>query len=68
MKTVAKKLYEAMFLVDSNLAGSDWDGVLATIKNIFERAFMSKKELSLTIGLFTKIESIIEKLEIYEDE
>ncbi len=38
MKTVAKKLYEAMFLVDSNLAGSDWDGVLATIKNILERA------------------------------
>ena len=38
MKTVAKKLYEAMFLVDSNLAGSDWDGVLTTIKNILERA------------------------------
>jgi small subunit ribosomal protein S6 len=38
LKTVAKNLYEAMFLVDSNLAGSDWDGVLATIKNILERA------------------------------
>ena len=38
MKTVAKNLYEAMFLVDSNLAGSDWDGVLATIKNILGRA------------------------------
>jgi small subunit ribosomal protein S6 len=38
LKTVAKNLYEAMFLVDSNLAGSDWDGVLATIKNILGRA------------------------------
>jgi small subunit ribosomal protein S6 len=38
LKTVAKNLYEAMFLVDSNMAGSDWDGVLATIKNILERA------------------------------
>jgi small subunit ribosomal protein S6 len=38
LKTVAKRLYEAMFLVDSNLAASDWDGVLATIKNILSRA------------------------------
>ena len=38
MKTVAKRLYEAMFLVDSNLAASDWDGVLTTIKNILSRA------------------------------
>jgi len=38
LKTVAKKLYEAMFLVDSALAGSDWDGVLATIKTILQRA------------------------------
>ena len=38
METVAKKLYEAMFLVDSALAGADWDGVLATIKSILQRA------------------------------
>jgi len=38
LKTVAKKLYEAMFLVDSALAASDWDGVLATIKTILQRA------------------------------
>jgi small subunit ribosomal protein S6 len=38
LKTVAKRLYEAMFLVDSNLAASDWDGVLTTIKNILSRA------------------------------
>ena len=38
MKTIAKKLYEAMFLVDSALAGSDWDGVIATIKNMLQRA------------------------------
>ena len=39
MKTVTKKkLYEAMFLVDSADAGSDWDGVIAAITKILERA------------------------------
>ena len=38
MKTAAKKLYEAMFLVDSAQAGSDWDGILATIKSILQKA------------------------------
>jgi len=38
LKTAAKKLYEAMFLVDSAQAGSDWDGVLATIKSILQKA------------------------------
>ena len=38
MKTVTKKLYEAMFLVDSAHAAADWDGVNETIKNILERA------------------------------
>lgn len=38
METATTKLYEAMFLVDSSLAGSDWDGVMATIKNILQRA------------------------------
>ncbi|MFZ0034721.1 MAG: 30S ribosomal protein S6 [Sedimentisphaerales bacterium] len=32
------KLYEAMFLVDSAEAATDWDGVAATIKNILEKA------------------------------
>jgi len=39
LKTVTKKkLYEAMFLVDSADAGSDWDGVIAAITKILERA------------------------------
>ncbi|UCC98379.1 MAG: 30S ribosomal protein S6 [Phycisphaerales bacterium] len=39
MKTVAKKnLYEGMFLVDSAEAGTDWDGVIASITKILERA------------------------------
>ncbi len=39
MKTVAKtKLYEAMFLVDSGDAGSDWDGIIADIKKMLKRA------------------------------
>jgi small subunit ribosomal protein S6 len=32
------KLYEAMFLVDSADATTDWDGITATIKNILEKA------------------------------
>jgi small subunit ribosomal protein S6 len=31
-------MYEGMFLVDSAKAGSDWDGINATIKKILERA------------------------------
>jgi len=39
LETVVKnKLYEGMFLVDSALAGADWDGVIATIRTILEKA------------------------------
>ena len=38
METVAKnKLYEGMFLVDSSLAGADWEGILTAIKTILEK-------------------------------
>ncbi|MHC4203862.1 MAG: 30S ribosomal protein S6 [Planctomycetota bacterium] len=33
-----KKLYEAMFLVDSAEAASDWDGINAAVKKILDRA------------------------------
>jgi small subunit ribosomal protein S6 len=39
LETVAKnKLYEGMFLVDSAQAGADWDGVMAAIRTILEKA------------------------------
>lgn len=39
MKTVVnRKLYEAMFLVDSAEASADWDGVNSAINKILERA------------------------------
>jgi small subunit ribosomal protein S6 len=38
LKTITKKLYEAMFLVDPAQAASDWDGVEKLIRNIFKRA------------------------------
>jgi small subunit ribosomal protein S6 len=38
LKTVTKKLYEAMFLVDSALAASDWDGVNKNIERLMSRA------------------------------
>ena len=39
METVVKnKLYEGMFLVDSALASADWDGILAVIRRILEKA------------------------------
>ncbi len=37
MKTVTSKLYEGMFLVDSALAASDWQGVNEAIKAILDR-------------------------------
>ncbi len=37
METV-KRLYEAMFLVDSGQAASEWDGIIGLIENILKRA------------------------------
>jgi small subunit ribosomal protein S6 len=38
LKTVTKKLYEAMFLVDSALAASDWDGINKNIERLMSRS------------------------------
>lgn len=38
METVVKKLYEAMFLVDSAEAASDWDGIVGLIRTILEKS------------------------------
>jgi len=38
LETIVKKLYEAMFLVDSAEASADWDGINTTIKKILDRA------------------------------
>ena len=38
METVAERLYEGMFLVDSAQAAADWDGTLSVISNILQRA------------------------------
>jgi small subunit ribosomal protein S6 len=37
LDTVAKRLYEGLFLVDSGQAASDWDGIVEMIKRILER-------------------------------
>ena len=38
METVAKRLYEGMFLVDSAQATADWEGTLSVINTILQRA------------------------------
>jgi len=38
LKTVVKKSYETMFLVDSAEAASDWDGINALLRNVLEKA------------------------------
>jgi len=38
LETIVKKLYEAMFLVDSIQAASDWDGIIGAIETILKRA------------------------------
>lgn len=37
LATVTKKLYEGMFLVDTALAASDWDGVIGSIEAVLKR-------------------------------
>jgi small subunit ribosomal protein S6 len=38
LKTVPKKVYEAMFLIDSALAATDWEGINELIKTILKKA------------------------------
>jgi len=38
LRTATKRVYEGMFLVDSALAASDWDGVIGAIERILGRA------------------------------
>ena len=40
--------------------------VLLSFKNIFERSLISKKELSLVFGVFSKIKNLLKKLNLYE--
>ena len=42
------------------------ENVFFAFKNIFERTFMSKKELRLITGLFSKVDSILGKIKLYE--
>ncbi len=37
MNTVAKRLYEGLFLIDSGEAASDWDGIIDMIRKMLER-------------------------------
>lgn len=38
METVAKRLYEGMFMIDSAQATADWEGTLSVINTILQRA------------------------------
>jgi small subunit ribosomal protein S6 len=37
LDTVAKKLYEGMFLIDTALAAADWDGTVGMIRKLLEK-------------------------------
>ena len=43
------------------------ENVNFAFKNVIERAFVSKKELNLILGVFSKLSSILKKGKIYED-
>jgi len=36
--TIGKKMYEAMFLIDSAVASSDWDKIIATLVTVLKKA------------------------------
>ena len=38
METIDKRLYEGMFLVDSALAASDWEGINNAVKSMLDKA------------------------------
>ena len=42
------------------------ENMFFAFKNIFERSFMSKKELSLITSLFSKLDSILKNIELYD--
>jgi len=42
------------------------ENVIFAFKNVFERAFVSKKELNLILGVFSKFNSLVKKRKIYE--
>lgn len=42
------------------------DNVIFAFRNVFERAFMSKRELSLITGVFSKVNKLLEELNPYE--
>jgi len=42
------------------------ENVLYAFKNVFERSLISKKELSLILGVFSKVESILKNKRLYE--
>ncbi|TFG19487.1 MAG: TrmJ/YjtD family RNA methyltransferase [Promethearchaeota archaeon] len=42
------------------------ENVYFAFQNVFERAFMSKKELSLITGLFSKLNSVLKDIKLYE--
>jgi TrmH family RNA methyltransferase len=43
------------------------ENVIFAFKNVFERAFVSKKELNLILGIFSKLNSLLKKEKIYEE-
>lgn len=65
-----KLLYDKIEKLISNLKIRNYrqNRTINAFKNAIERGFLSKKELSLILGLFSKMEFIIQKFKPFEDE
>ncbi len=64
-----KKIFYTIFkkLIDTvKIRTHKKENVIFALKNIFERALITKKELSLIMGVFSKVDSIINGLDLYE--
>ncbi len=61
-------LYDFIEQIIKNLKTRTYreNNVYQAFKNVFERSFMSKKELSLILGLFSKVNSILKEVSPYE--
>jgi TrmH family RNA methyltransferase len=62
-------LYDLIKSINASLKIREYtaENVIFAFKNVFERAFVSKKELNLILGVFSKLDSLLKKGKIYDD-
>jgi len=68
-KTDKHMLYDLIKSINISLKIRTYtaENIIFAFKNVFERAIVSKKELNLILGIFSKLNSLLKKGKIYEE-